>query len=104
VKKTLTKKYIKGQDYYYLAFRRGGKLISEYLGSITSIKYKKYLFSLTLNGGSFGVEKARRKNFASGVPVCYVEDGFLVYEYRNGVKEILNSKRKVLKVVVSHGG
>jgi hypothetical protein len=98
VKKTLTKKYIKGQDYYYLAFRRGGKLISEYLGSITSIKYKKYLFSLTLNGGSFGVEKARRKNFASGVPVCYVE------EYRNGVKEILNSKRKVLKVVVSHGG
>lgn len=103
MKKTLTRKHIKGQDYYYLAWHRRGKLISEYLGSATSTKYRKYLFSLTLKGGSFGVDKTRKINFAAGVPVCYVEDGFLVYEYRNGVKEFLNSKLKVLKVVVFNG-
>lgn len=103
MRKTLVKKNIKGNDYYYLAFRQDGKLVSEYLGSIASIKYKKYLFSLTLKKGAFGIEKARRKNFAAGVPVCYVEDGYLVNEYRNGAKEILNSKMKVLKVVTSHG-
>ncbi len=103
MKKTLTLKHIKGKDYYYLSYRHKGKLISEYLGSMTSTKYKKYLFYLASKSGFFGLGKARRKNFSSGVPVCYVEDGFLIYEYRNGVKEILNSRFKVLKVVAPHG-
>jgi hypothetical protein len=32
MKKTLSKKKIKGHEYYYLSFRKGGKLTSLYLG------------------------------------------------------------------------
>lgn len=98
MKKTLTRKKIKGHDYYYLTYRKGGKLHTTYLGSISSTKYKKYLYLLTSKGTEYGIKKARRKNFACGVPIAYIEDGYLVYEYKNGAKEFLNAKMQTVKV------
>ena len=46
MKKTLTKKRINGHDYYYLSYRKGEKVVSQYLGSSSSTKYKKYLYLL----------------------------------------------------------
>lgn len=101
MKKTLTRKKIKGHDYYYLTYRKGGALHTTYLGSISSTKYKKYLYLLTSKGSELGIQKAKRKNFACGVPIAYVEDGYLVYEYKNGAKEYLNGKLQTVKVVRS---
>lgn len=103
MKKTLTRKKIKGHDYYYLTYRKEGKLITKYLGNSSSIKYKKYLYLLTSKASLYGLNKVRTKNFKNGVPVAYVEDGYLVYEYKNGAKEYLNSKMQVVRVV-KHGG
>jgi len=100
MKKTLTKKVINGKEYFYLVYRKKNALKSEYLGDSSSVKYKKYLFSLIKESDSAGLEKARKKNHAAGVPVVYVEDGFLVDEYRNGTKEYLDSKLRVVKVEV----
>lgn len=102
MKKTLTKKVINGKEYFYLVYRKKGSLKSEYLGDASSVKYKKYLFSLVKESGAYGLDKARKKNHAAGVPVVYVENGFLVDEYRNGVKEYLDAKLKVVKVEVPH--
>ena len=98
MKKTLTRKKIKGRDYYYLTYRKGGKLHTTYLGSVSSTKYKKYLYLLTSKGSEYGIQKARQKNFACGVPIAYVEDGYLIYEYKNGAKEYLNGKMQTVKV------
>ena len=102
MKKTLTKKIIKGKEYFYLVYRKKGVLKSQYLGGASSAKYKKYLFKLTAESGSYGIEKARRKNFAAGAPLVYVENGFLVDEFKNGTKEYLNNKLQVVKVVAKH--
>lgn len=100
MKKTLVRKLINGKEYFYLVYRKKGSFKSEYLGDSSSVKYKKYLFTLIKESGSYALEKARKKNHAAGVPVVYVEDGFLVDEYRNGVKEYLDNKLKVVKVEV----
>ena len=102
MKKTLTKKIIKGKEYFYLVYRKNAVLKSQYLGGASSAKYKKYLFKLTAESGSYGIDKARRKNFSKGVPLVYVENGFLVDEYKNGTKEYLNNKLQVVKVVAKH--
>lgn len=102
MKKTLTKKMINGHEYYYLSYRKGNKVVSQYLGNSSSTKYKKYLFSLTNKASRYGLEKVKQKNFKNGIPVAYVEDGYLVYEYRNGTQEFLNSKMQVVKVL-KHG-
>ena len=40
MKKTLTKKIIKGKEYFYLVYRKNGVLKSQYLGGASSAKYK----------------------------------------------------------------
>lgn len=102
MKKTLSLKTIKGHDYYYLSFRRGGKLASMYLGKPSSTKFKKYLLSLTLENGTLPYQKAKRENFKAGAPVITVEEGYLVYTYRNGIREYRDSKMRVVKVVGAH--
>lgn len=99
MKKTLSKKVIGGRDYYYLAYRVKGKLVNKYLGPIESTQYKKYLLKLTEAGATYGIDKAKRRNFAAGAPVAYVEGGFLVLEYRNGAKELLDSKGTLRRLV-----
>ncbi len=98
MKKTLTRKKINGHYYYYLSHREGDKVVSEYLGSSSSTKYKKYLYALTHKASKYGLEKVRQNNFKNGIPVAYVEDGYLIYEYSNGAKEYMNSKMQVVKV------
>ncbi len=98
MKKTLTKKKINGCDYYYLCYRKDGKVVSQYLGTSSSAKYKKYLYSLTHKASKYGFEKVRQNNFKNGIPIAYVEDGYLIYEYKNGAKEFLNSKMQVVRV------
>jgi hypothetical protein len=102
MKKTLSKKNIKGHEYYYLSFRKGGKLTSTYLGKTSSLKFKKYLLSLTSESRLYPFEKARKENFKAGTPVITVEEGYLVYAYKNGIKEYRDSKMKVVKVVGNH--
>lgn len=99
MKKTLTKKKINGHDYYYLSYRKGDKVVSQYLGTSSSTKYKKYLYALTNQASRYGLEKVKQYNFKNGIPVAYVEDGYLVYEYSNGTQEFLNSKMQVVKVL-----
>lgn len=101
MRKTLSKKIIKGKEYFYLSYRKKGKLVSEYLGSSSSTKFKKYLYSLLREPNSFGYEKAKIENFKNGFPVCFIEDGYLVYEYKNGSCEWMNAAFEVLKV--KHG-
>lgn len=98
MRKTLSKKKIKGKEYFYLSYRKGKKIISEYLGSTSSTKFKKYLLSLVDESSSFPLEKACVSNFKEGLPVCYFEDGLIVYEYKNGAKEYLDSSLEVLNV------
>lgn len=102
MKKTLSLKTIKGHDYYYLSFRKGGKLTSSYLGKVSSPKFKKYLLSLTAESGPLPYQKAKKENFKAGAPVVTVEGGYLVYTYRNGIREYRDSKMKVVKVVGKH--
>jgi len=102
MKKTLSLKTIKGNDYYYLSFRQGGKLTSSYLGKTSSTKFKKYLLSLTAESGSLPYEKAKRENFKAGAPVITVEGGYLVFTYRNGIREYRDSKMRVVKVESPH--
>jgi hypothetical protein len=99
MKKTLSLKTIKGHEYYYLSFRKGGKVLSTYLGKASSIKFKKYLLSLTAESGRRPYEKAMKQNFKAGAPTITVEEGYLVYAYRNGIREYRDSKMKVVKVV-----
>jgi len=89
---------INGHEYCYLLYRKRGKLITEYLGSPSSLCYKKYLYSLTQTGNDYAFKKVRIANHKAGVPIAYIEDGFLVYEYRNGTKEFYDQKMKLLKV------
>ena len=103
MKKTLVKKTIKGRGYYYLVYRRGKRLVNVYLGRADSKKYKNYLVQLTQEGATFAFDKAKHKNFAKGCPIVYSEDGFLVYEYRSGAREFLNSKLQVMKVELPNG-
>jgi len=102
MKKTLSLKTIKGHDYYYLSFRKGGKLTSSYLGKVSSLKFKKYLLSLTVDSGSLPYRKAQKENFKAGAPVVTVEGGYLVYTYRNGIREYRDGKMKIVKVVSKH--
>jgi hypothetical protein len=102
MKKTLSKKKIKGHEYYYLSFRKAGKLTSFYLGKTSSLKFKKYLLSLTSESRLDPFKKAQRENFKAGAPVITVEEGYLVYAYKNGIKEYRDSKMRVVKVVGSH--
>lgn len=103
MKKTLSKKTIQGREYFYLAYRVKGKLVSKYLGTIDSPKYKKYLLNLTKSGAGYGLRRARIDNWKAGTPIAYVEDAYLVLEYKNGVKEYLDSKENVKKVVFPNG-
>lgn len=102
MKKTLSLKTIKGHDYYYLSFRKGGKLTSTYLGKPSSVRFKKYLLYLTSGRGALPYQKAMRENFKAGAPVVTVEGGYLVYTYRNGIREYRDRKMKVVKVVGKH--
>ena len=102
MEKTLSLKTIKGHDYYYLSFRKSGKLTSTYLGKPSSLKFKKYLLSLTSESGALPFQKAKRENFKAGAPVITVEGGYLVYTYRNGIREYRDSTMKVVKVVGKH--
>jgi len=103
MKKTLCRKNIKGHDYYYLAYRVKGVLHSAYLGKIDGVRFKRYLYTLTAAAGEYGLLEARHQNFLAGLPIAYVHDGYLVYEYKNGVKELRDSKGKTVKVVYPHG-
>lgn len=98
MRKTLSKKKIKGKEYFYLSYRKGKKIVSEYLGSSSSTKFKKYLLFLVNESSSFPFEKARISNFKEGLPICYFEEGSIVYEYKNGAKEYLGSSLEVLDV------
>ena len=98
MRKTLSKKVIRGKEYFYLSYRKKGKLVSEYLGCSSSTKFKNYLYSLLREPNSSGYEKAKRENFKKGFPVCYIEDGHIVYEYKNGASEWMNAAFEVLKV------
>ena len=64
--------------------------------------YKKYLYLLTHKASKYGFEKVRQSNFKKGIPIAYVEDGYLVYEFKNGAKQYMNSKMQVVKVT-RHG-
>ena len=101
MKKTLTKKIIKGKNYYYLQYRKKGILKSDYLGDVSSKAYKRYLFKLTSQLGIYGLEKAKTKNHEAGLPAVYVEDGYIVYEYKNGSKEFFDGKMKLVKMEAS---
>ena len=103
MKKTLCRKNIKGHEYYYLTFRQKGVLHTSYLGKIDSVKFKRYLYNLTATAGDYGLLEAKHANFPSGLPIVYVLDGYLVYEFKNGVKELHDSKGKTVKVVYPHG-
>lgn len=98
MKKTLCRKMINGHQYCYLMYRKHGRLVTEYLGSASSPKYKKYLYELTKEGSDCAFLKCRRHNHSAGVPVAYVEDGYLIYEYRNGLKEFYDGKMNLVKV------
>lgn len=77
-------------------------MTSFYLGKTSSLKFKKYLLSLTSESRLDPFKKAQRENFKAGAPVITVEDGYLVYAYKNGIKEYRDSKMRVVKVVGSH--
>ncbi len=98
MRKTLSKKLIKGHEYFYLSWRKDGKLVSKYLGTASSTKFKKYLYSLVKEHSDYPLQKARAECFKNGLPVCYIDDNFLVYEYRNGARELMNSSFDVLEV------
>lgn len=98
MKKTLTRKLIKGHEYFYLVWKKKGRQQSEYLGKSSSTKFKKYLYSLTNQPLEDPLVKARSSFFRAGLPVCYVEDQYLVLEYKNGAKEYMNSAYEVKKV------
>ncbi|MCQ2772321.1 MAG: hypothetical protein MJ238_03490 [Bacilli bacterium] len=103
MKKSLTKKTIQGREYFYLCYRTKGKLTTKYLGTVDSPKYKKYLLSLTKSGATYGLRRSRIDNWKAGVPIAYIEDSYIVLEYKNGVKEYLDSKENVKKVVFPNG-
>ncbi len=98
MRKTLSKKIIKGHEYFYLSWRKDGKLVSKYLGTSSSTKFKKYLYSLVKESSEYPLEKARSECFKNGLPVCYIEDQYLVHEYACGAKEFMNSSFEVLEV------
>ena len=100
MKKTLCRKVIKGHGYYYLAYRKGGRLHSSYLGKIDGLKFKKYLYEITSSMAYAGLELSKKENFFSGLPVVYSRNGFLIYEYKNGVKELRDKKDRIIKVVL----
>lgn len=99
MKKTLSRKLIGGREYFYLMYREKGKLVTKYLGPSGSPKYRKYLLELIDEGGADAFADCRREAFAAGVPVAYKDGGRIVLEYRNGVKELLDAKLAVKKVV-----
>jgi hypothetical protein len=99
MKMTLSKKTVKGNSYYYLNVKKKGKLHTSYLGKLDSPKFKKYLLSLTKETGQSFYKKTKARNFGLGLPVVYVEDGLLTYEYSNGFLE-RHTKKGVL---VSNG-
>ena len=77
-------------------------MVSQYLGASSSTKSEKYLYLLTHKASKYGFEKVRQSNFKKGIPIAYVEDGYLVYEFKNGAKQYMNSKMQVVKVT-RHG-
>ena len=99
MKSTLTRKNIKGNYYYYLMTYKNGSLHSTYLGKPDSKKFKRYLFSLTKKPYEKPYEQARRINQGVGTPVITVEDGLLVYTYKNGISVYKDSKLKIVKIV-----
>jgi hypothetical protein len=102
MKKTLCIKRIHNNDYFYLAFRKNGKLTFSYLGRIDSMKFKHYLYLLTQTSGLDGIAIAKRQNFACGLPVVSSTDGYLVFEYKSGVKEYRDKRNNTVKVIYPH--
>jgi len=95
---TLTGKTINGHEYFYLCRKKRGKVVCRYLGKSSSAKFKKYLLSLTTAELEDPLQKARLSSFRKGLPVAYIEGGYLVLEYKNGAKEFLNSAYQVERV------
>lgn len=97
MKKTLSKKIIRGHEYYYLSYKKKGVVHSDYLGKMDSLAFKKYLLSLTSVSSETGLRLAKAKNFKVGLPIAYVKDGYLIYQFRDGSLSYLNKSLQVLK-------
>ena len=69
---------IKGKEYFYLVYRKNGVLKSQYLGGASSSKYKKYLFKLTAESGSYGTmdTAAVIVNSRTFAPIRYLAEYF----------------------------
>jgi hypothetical protein len=102
MKKTISHKRIHGHDYYYLNFRKNGILHSEYLGNSDSVKFKRFLLGLISEKANEPFHLASRQAFNAGLPVAYVENGRLIYAYKNGTKEIMDKHLKVVSEVGPH--
>lgn len=103
MKKTISHKVIHGKDYYYLNFRKNGVLHSEYLGKPDGPKFKRYLLHLISEKADAPRQLASRQAFNAGVPVVYVENNLLVYEYKNGTKQTFDKRLKPVRLEMSHG-
>jgi hypothetical protein len=92
MKKTISHKRIRGHDYYYLNYRKNGSVHSTYLGKPDSPKFKRYLLQLISEKDNAPFLLASRLAFKAGVPVAYVENGVLYYEFKNGSKQVVGKK------------
>ncbi len=99
MKKTLSKKLIGGREYFYLMYRDKGRLVSKYLGTASSNKYRRYLAGLFEEGKRLLLEEAARKAFSAGLPVAYQEKGKLILAYKSGVKEVLDERLRPVEVL-----
>jgi hypothetical protein len=103
MKKTISHKVIHGKDYYYLNYRKNGRLHSDYLGKADGPLFKKYLLSLISEKADAPRQLASREAFKAGVPVVYVENNLLIYEYKNGTKQAFDKRLKPVPLEMSHG-
>lgn len=93
MKKTLSKKVINGHVYFYLVYRKNGKLKTEYIGTNDSEAFKKYLVTLTTEGKDFMKEKALKDNPF----VAIYEDGKCYRVYSSKYKEKISPDGRVGK-------
>ncbi len=90
--KTLSRKVINGHDYYYLVWREGGRLRTEYLGGEDSPKFRSHLLGMAGEERDEMFQRARRECFDAGTSVAFAEGNSIVREYRNGHREKVERK------------
>ena len=90
--KTLSRKTINGHDYYYLVWREGGRLKTEYLGGEDSPKFRMHLLGMAGEERDELFRRARKEAFDAGASIAYAEGSAIIREYRNGHREKVERK------------